>query len=74
MRYRTQSPETDVQAAQCKQRAAACTREALRLDDDMLQEAYIQLARLWRASAERTFSLNQAENKADGSRQYVTKQ
>jgi hypothetical protein len=40
-------------------------REALRLDDDMLQEACIQLARLWRATAERTFSPNQAEKGAE---------
>jgi hypothetical protein len=65
MKYRIQSPETVVQAEQCKERAAACMRKALRLDDEMLQEAYIQLARLWRATAERTFSLNQTEKKAE---------
>lgn len=65
MMYRSQSPETVVQAEQCKESAAACMREALRLDDDMLQEAYIQLARLWRATAERTFSPNQAEKEAE---------
>jgi hypothetical protein len=72
--YRIQSQETVVQAERCKERAAACTREALRLDDDMLQEAYFQLARLWRASAERTFDLKQAEKEAKRSRQYVAKQ
>jgi hypothetical protein len=65
MRHRIQSPEAVVQGEQCKQRAAACMREALRLDDDMLQEAYIQLARLWHATAERTFSLNQVEKEAE---------
>ena len=65
MQHRIQSPEAAIQAEQCEERAAACTREALNLDDDMLQEAYIQLARLWRATAERTVSLKQAKKEVE---------
>ena len=53
MTDRRHSPAVVNQVEQCKKRAAACMHEAFFLNDDMLREAYVQLAQHWHAIAER---------------------
>jgi hypothetical protein len=41
---------------ECKRRAADCAREADCASDDMLRQAYLQMARVWRKMAEKEAS------------------
>jgi hypothetical protein len=51
-------------AAECRQRADECRREAAQVDDDLLRGAYLDLARRWRMMARQAESLEQkAETK-----------
>jgi|HubBroStandDraft_4_1064222.scaffolds.fasta_scaffold01110_3 hypothetical protein len=49
------------QADECRKRADDCVRAAVCVRDDVLREAYFQLARHWRGMASQAESLEQVE-------------
>ena len=55
-------------AAECRQRADECRREAAQIDDDLLRGAYLDLARRWRMMARQAESLEQKEETKNAGR------